>query len=420
MAEAVADHPIEQKTEIVNPVLKPDQVETSMNLFNEQMKAVQEEESPNDITKETPPATSAPEKEEPKSPTTPEGKPKSKTVLPEEIFTPADEEKLGEKPNEAIAEIDSMTLPKSAKPETIANFNSLKETSKKHLKQVQDKIAELERKLSEASKNGDAETWQKKVTEAEKARKEVEDQFARVAFEQSPAFRSKFIDREQAAIEGARASLEGTEVNPDLINVAAHATPANRIKMLREAGAESEVISAVTAYLAQFDGVQRDKNKAIENWRTEVAQDQERNEREQAQQRVKRREQEDQIWGDVLSRMDLIPLRKAKNNEDWNSRVESIKEEAKKIYNGDGVTLEDLSETILKGRAYDALNDVVAQLVEQNKNLRSQNSKIKAAKPGGEMTQTTTAVPTQDHEKMSREESAKSIFNEQMAMYGAH
>src|SRR4029450_13675153 len=119
-----------------------------------------------------------------------------------------------------------------------------------------------------------------------------EDQFARVAFEQSPKFQSQFIDREKASLEGARASLEGTEVNPDLINVAAYSTPANRIKMLREAGAEPEVISAVTAYLAQVDGVQRDKNKAIENWRTEVAQDQERTEREQAQQRVKRREQE--------------------------------------------------------------------------------------------------------------------------------
>jgi hypothetical protein len=392
-----------------------------MNLFNEQMKAVQEEESPNDVTQETPvkpPPEKKPEaKEEPKAKAEP--KAAGKTILPEEIFTPADEEKLGEKPNEAIAEIDSMTLPKSAKPETIANFNSLKETSKKHLKQVQDKIAELERKLSEASKNGDVETWQKKITEAETARKNIEDQFARVAFEQSPKFQSQFIDREKASLEGARASLEGTEVNPDLINVAAYSTPANRIKMLREAGAEPEVISAVTAYLAQFDGVQRDKNKAIENWRTEVAQDQERTEREQAQQRVKRREQEDQIWNDVVSKLDLIPFRKAKNNEEWNARAESMKSAAKEVYNGEGVTYEELSETLLKGKAYDGLNEVVKQLVEQVKNLQTRNSKITVAKPGGEMTQTTTAVPSQDHEKMSREESAKSIFNEQMAAAGA-
>jgi hypothetical protein len=42
--------------------------------------------------------------------------------------------------------------------------------------------------------------------------------------------------------------------------------------MLKEAGADSDIISAVAPYLASFDTIQRAKSTALENWKTTSAQ----------------------------------------------------------------------------------------------------------------------------------------------------
>src|SRR6266576_3756091 len=153
-AADLLDKPIEQKAEIVNPVLKD--LDISKGIFREQMeKSKPKEETPKPESVEL--AKEELKKEEKKPAESPKPEKAAKPKLPEDIFVPASDEKEKPKPSEAITELDSLKLPEGAKSEQVASFGVLKEKSKSHISRLETELQELRSQLSSVQKNGDAE-----------------------------------------------------------------------------------------------------------------------------------------------------------------------------------------------------------------------------------------------------------------------
>lgn len=395
----IAEPPAVETTVLPNPVL-PSDMDVSKKFFNDAMAAEQKGETTE--TQETVQETKPPPEvvrppEETKPETTPsEATPASKSKLPEELIT-------GKKPeakvDDAIAEIDAMVLPKNAKPEQVASFAKLKEQAKKVIEEKVGRIRELETKTSDTGSRVEIDAAQERVKAAEARSKELESTLERVAFTESPRFK-RFIADEAATLASAKTYFEGTDINPDIVEYAARTTGAQRVKILREAGADPELIASVQPYLVQYDNIQRYKAGALENWKAESAQMAERQKAQQEAELQNRRSEEDKVWTGSVSKFEneLVPLRKFEKNDPWNTRSEELKTRAKAIYNGDGISLDVVADTILKGVAYDALDEVRVALTEELNKLILENGKLKAAKPNGGTVQGTATTTTADND----------------------
>jgi hypothetical protein len=397
-AQAIGELPTEilpSVPDLPNPVILPD-MEISKGLFNDAMAA--EKANPTETTEATEPATTEstqtdqvvhPEKKVDDTPvvetttsdksTIPAETPATRANLPEELLT-------GKKPepkvDDALAELDAMVLPKNAKPEQVASFAKLKEQAKKVIEEKVGRIRELETKTGEGASRHEIEAAQERIKAAETARAELEQTIERIAFTESPRFK-QFINDETATLTSAKSYFEGTEINPEIIEYAARATGAQRIKILTEAGADASLIGAVSPYLAQYDNIQRYKTGALENWKAEQSKWVEQNNAQQQAAVEQRKKAEDDVWTQTVHELsDLVPLRKFEKNDSWNTRSEELLKQAKAVYNGDGVDLKTVAERLIKGQAYDALDEVRIALTEELNKVLGENAKLKSARPG--------------------------------------
>jgi hypothetical protein len=338
--------------------------------------------------------------------------PKQTSVLPDDILNP--ETKAPAK-SESIAAIEAMELPDGAKPKARADFAKIKATAVEKLSQAESRIQELETKLSTATTTAEVEGLREKLKAAELKQAEIEDQWAKTSLETSPQFQRQFVAREKAELDSAKAYLEGTEVDPRIVEFAARNHGIKRLNILTEAGLEPSTIAAVEARLSNHDAIQREKNSAVENWRAQGAAWQEEAQRQQEAAQRNNSERQNKVWDTVLSKnvSSLLPLRESKD-ENWNSIRNEILAKAKDAFNGQGIPEPEIADRFQKGFAYDALAGIVDKLVEEIKSVKGENAKLRSAAPGGVITQTTTTSATVDASKMNRTELSKSTFNQEL------
>jgi hypothetical protein len=430
-AQAIGELPTEilpSVPDLPNPVILPD-MEISKSIFNDAMAA--EKANPSETSEEV---TSTPTKESDKTteaaePTKDKSDVKedtpvietttsdkiettaTRTNLPEELLT-------GKKPepkvDDALAELDAMVLPKNAKPEQVASFAKLKEQAKKVIEEKVGRIRELETKTGEGASRHEIEAAQERIKAAETARAELEQTIERIAFTESPRFK-QFINDEAATLTSAKSYFEGTEINPEIIEYAARATGAQRIKILTEAGADASLIGAVSPYLAQYDNIQRYKTGALENWKSEQSKWVEQNNAQQQAAQEQRRKSEDDVWTQTVHELsDLVPLRKFDKNDSWNTRSEELLRQAKAVYNGDGVDLKTVAERLIKGQAYDALDEVRIALTEELNKVLGENAKLKSARPGASNGQASVSTNGNDSH-LTPTQQAMARFNAEKA-----
>lgn len=410
MPELEAAPPVAPPTDTLpNPVILPD-VEFSMSTFKQEMEnAGAAPQTPAETPAVTDPAETPPAPEtKPDEPAAPAKDPLS---VPDELIDGKPAERPQADADKAIAEIDAMVLPKNAKPEQVASFSKLKESAKKAIEEKLARITELEAKTTGTATAKEIEAAAARAEAAEKRAADLEETLNRTAFEKSPKFQAQFTDAETAAVEGAKSYLEGTEVNPNVIDLAARSSGAKRLQILRDAGVDAETLAAVAPHLAQYDSIQREKAKTLERWQ-ETAQSWQAEEAKKAeasqQQRVA---EEDRVWSTVMSKAanDILPLRRVDGNIAWNEQAEKLSAKAKEIFNGSGTALDELASTIAQGVAYPVLNRVVTDLREQVKSLREENGKLKSARPGG--SDISGVKPPDGGKEMTVEERAKATFN---------
>ncbi len=343
---------------------------------------------------------------------TPTETPAARSNLPEELLTG---KKAEPKPDDAIAEIDAMVLPKNAKPEQVASFSKLKAEAKRIIEERTSRITELEANSSNGNgaSKAEIESAQERVKLAESKAAELEQTIERIAFTESPRFK-QYINDETATLANAKTYLEGTEIDPQVIEFAARVNGAKRIRVLQEAGADPNIIAAVSPYLAQFDNIQRYKTGALENWKAEQGQFLEQQKVVQQQQMEQRRKAEDDVWSQVVSETSsLDPYRKFDKNDPWNARADELNQKGKTIYNGEGVDLKEVGITIRKGIAFDAEHDIRMAITEELRNALAENAKLKSARPGASNGQSSTGIS--NDATLSPTEASKARFNRELA-----
>lgn len=416
MAEQVAEPPAETTADVPlpNPVLR--NFDDAKAIFKqarvEQGLDKPAEPAPEPDSEADTDATDAPT---PEKADAGKAEPAPASVLPEDILSPKPKEEEF-KPSSTIAELEAMTLPKNAKPEKVAAFAELKKKAIADLTAAEKRMQDLEQRIASSTSNSEIEKLNEKLKQAELKAAEIEDAWAKTSLETSPQFQRNYIKREQAELESAKAYLEGSEVDPRIIDYAARTHGATRVKVLTEAGLTPELIASVNSHLAVYDGIQRDKQAAIENWQAQGAQWQEQEAQRLQAEQQKRSQQEEQVWENVFKKnSNLIPYRESKDDK-WNSRRSELIERAKTIFNGNGTDLPTMAEVVQKGVAYDALQEnVVEPLLEKIKTLEGENAKLRSSAPGGQITQTTGEVAKVDPSKVSREELSKQTFNDALA-----
>ena len=363
---------------------------------------------------EEPPA--APPK--PADPPPAEPEPPKKGAVPADVIDPSTPP--APKVHDAVAEIQAAELPKGAKKEQIDSFGKLKTKAAGHLQAALDRAAELEAKIEKGdSSKAELETLRTQLSEATDRASQIEERWSKEAFASSPKFQAQFTGREQTALELAKTYLDGTEIKADIIDLAAHATGRKRVEILKDAGVDDSVIQLISPHLANYDTIQREKQNALANWKTQSAQEREADAQRNQQAQQKRSEAENKVWENVVTNIDLLPLRKSKENPEWNTRAEDLRNRAKEIFNGAGADLPTFGETILKGVAYDVQQEVVEHLRGEVSALRTENARLKSAAPGGSITVGTGDGALVDTSKMSRNDQAKSTFNAEKAKAAA-
>lgn len=402
MPEATVEPPV-----IDNPVIKPD-FESAKSVFKQ---------ARSDLGLDKPPSSPAIPVETPTAPETPTdvALPGVASVLPDDVISPAPKEEP--KTSEAIAAIEAMELPKGAKEKTQADFGKLKSVAKEQISKAEARIAELEQKASKSTSASEIEGLQTKIKEAQERADKIEEEFARVAFEHSPRFQAQFVKSEKSALESAKSYLEGSEIDPRIIDFAAHNTGKKRLEVLSNSGMDEKMIAAVTSHLAEYDRVQRNKSEALENWKTEDSRWQEEEQKRVETEKARKSETENKVFDSVLGKLtDDLPFRKSKD-ESWNSVSDGIRSEAKEAFNGKGVPLDVLADVMLRGFADRAgvKDKVITHLSEKLKTLESENAKLRSSAPGGVITQPNGTTPAVDPSKMNPVELQKQTFNQELA-----
>lgn len=389
-------------------VVNADNVHTeeSKSIFNEAMKAVAAEEQA-EITQplETKVALVTEKKDPPAT--------EEKSAFPDEFIT--GDKKVDAVKEDALQQLEAMELPKNAKPEQVASFKQLKEQSKKIIEEKLARITELETKTEGTADKSELDAAAERIKTFEAKIREQEEQLERADFTNSPKFKAQFVASEQSAIEGAKAYLVGTEINPNVIELAMKESGPKRLAILREAGADAETIAAISPHLANYDAIQRGKTEALENWKANSTQWQQEQKAQQEKQETARKVEETRVFDTVMKsvEMELLPYRKASSDDKWNAQGNELRETARRISIGESST-EEIFRVVAAGVAAPVMQKVIDDLSIKYKTVLAENAKLKAAKPSGG-----SGLPPKingDNGNTSPEEISKGIFNRELAI----
>lgn len=293
--------------------------------------------------------------------------------FPEELL--GGEKKVPEKKEE-----DDIPTPEFRSPEKRKHWDQLKgrfvETRTK-LEAAEARLKELEAK----SQSVDSTKYEEELKTERQRRAEMEEKLERTAFTQSPKYQG-YVEREKGTLEAAKGYLDGSEINPRIIDLAAEQKPADRLKTLTEANMDATTIAAIMPYLAQADSIRSDREKALASYKEEMAQDAAAQAQQQTAAEARDREQQSAIFqkvnADVAKKYPVF--QKVDGHDKWNAVVDKMNADAKSFWEG-GHSDEELAEVAHKAAGYEPLFRLYTAVLEQSKELRAQISKLTAQQP---------------------------------------
>lgn len=370
-----------------SPATEPDALAMSGDSFAARLAAGKEASAAPAEAKEAPPfAAPEPAKEPPaKEPVSTESKPTdAKPAAPAKAkATPLD--LPAKKEATPPAEDDEMAKLLAAEPPSNvpAAVKSSHAILRKGYETAQAKIKELTAQLEERSKSpAAAPETESRLKAAEELVKQREAELERVAFERSPKFQ-RFVTAANDELTAAKAYLEGSEIDPNVIELASRATGANRLKILSENGVDGNAIAAISPHLARIDALNRDKTAAQENWKGTQAQWEAEQRQAVERQNATVKEHEDRVFSTVGKKLSetLEPFQKVDGNEEWNSGVAAREAQVKAVFDGT-LPLEKTSEVLYKGVAFDVIHEAWKDLRSKFNDLVAENERIRAVQPG--------------------------------------
>lgn len=267
--------------------------------------------------------------------------------------------------------------PEGLTPKAKADWKGLRESRKKaeeDRKKTHEENEALKKKFAEleAAHN---------PAEVETLRKQLEDYEQRltvVALEKHPKFEKFFTERTNKLVETAKA-IGGDK----LATVLQLPDGDYRNTLLQEAFAELDPVkqSRIGAVLNEFDSLktqkQQELSKAGEHWKALQAEEQQRS-KAQAEQHNRVLSEVLDRWGDPKT--GVAPLQTREDDKEWNASVESRKEYAREIFNGN-MDVQGMAKAAAWAAIAPGLAEQLKGATKAIAELREENAQLKAAKP---------------------------------------
>lgn len=275
---------------------------------------------------------------------------------------------------------------------------------------IEKRIAEYEAKAKEPI--GLDEATKGKLSEYEKAVKERDEILAKVAFEQTPQFKERFVKPEASLRGQIETTLKELGQDSDMASTLLAMGSKKRYEALEGMDIPQAAVADLTGILRAHDNLQRDKSEAIADSHRHLTAYQEEQKGAAEAESKRRMEEENQIFmrvGEKVSK-EYEPFMRIEGNADWNSGVDERNSEALKYLHGEK-SFEDLSEIVRYGVGAKFQHDkIVMPLRAKVNELTERVSKLTAVSPGARP-QTDTKAPVR---KMSADEEARETFRREM------
>lgn len=349
-----------------------------------------------------------PVKEETKVETSAEKAPevKSEDDIPEQF--------LGVKKEEASPEPDEYDKLQSEEIKGQVKqdqWKALKQATKKKVDSLTAEAAKYRQELEAARAKGVPDDIAAKLKTYEESLAEKDALLERIAVEQSPKFKERFLTRESAISE--RIKKVGSEMGLDTekLQQALLSSPKRRIELLEEVGADGATLSSIAGLMNQYDLVQDEKGQFLARSREEHAQWQKEQQEVMTHQEQARLQEEERIFSSVVEEMSktYAPFQEVEGNSAWNAQARALREEAKKYFNGQ-VPLEELARAVVKGVGAPVNEKIMARMQKTIQEQAAELASLKRAQPGSN-----GIYPSPDgnidESKMSIEERQKATFN---------
>lgn len=351
-------------------------MEISGGEFETKLKAAEAEHEAKEAAKKevAPPKTDEPPKKE-------DAPAKGKTPL-----DVAPEKKKDEPPpvEEELKTLIASEPPANASQSSKANHAAMR----KGLERANTTISDL-RKENEELRAKPAATpaeIEERLKVAEQTAKDREQELERVAFERSPRFQ-KFVKDGEAELLSAKGYLEGTEINPNVIDLAARTVGAKRAQLLTESGMDQTTIGLVGSHLARADAINRERESMQEHWKETDTQWRAEQNKVQETRAAQIKANEDKVFQAVGKKVSetLAPFQRVEGNDEWNTGVDERLKEAQEYFDGKK-PLDQTSQLIYEGIAGRVYQAAFEDLRTKYNDLVADNERTKAARPGAAAT----------------------------------
>lgn len=249
------------------------------------------------------------------------------------------------------------------------------------LKEQTQTLEELRKKLETAPITSSKE-HDDRVAAALKRAQEAELRLEKVAYSESPKFQ-RFNAEHVAEISSAKSYLEGTEISPSILEIAANQTGQARLATLRNAGMDAETIAAVGPHLARADAIRRERDASLENWKANMTVEQQAQQAQAAQQEQQRQQQEQVVLNEVreAKMKDNPAFTKVPGHDKWNAMVEQNIRDAEDFAMG-RKPLKDLFDLGYDGVSARTFKVMNAELTKKVNAQAEQIARLTAAQPG--------------------------------------
>lgn len=294
------------------------------------------------------------------------------SLIPSELMGSKEVKKPAEEP------LVSDEVRNAMKGAARSNFDKLEKAAQARIDALR---AELAAAKAKPAVTTDVEPILAEAKVAKERAAQLEVEFERVAYTQSPKFQ-KFGTEEGAEIKSAKSYLEGGEVNPAIIDAAANTMGAARMKILRDAGLDAETIAVLSPHLARVDAIRRERDQSLEGWKANVAQDQQRAQLQQQQEHQQRVAQEKAVFTQVMDEMKNDPaFTRVDGRDKWNAIVEQNFKDAEDFAHGHK-PLAELFKLGIDGVSARTTRMMNQELTKRCNELTAEVGRLKAAQPG--------------------------------------
>lgn len=347
--------------------------------------------------------------------------------IPEEILTGAKpEDKTPEKDDDSPFKVE---LPASASEKTKVNWARAQKAYEALEAKYELQTRDFEAHKKATPKVDEAMAAKYKAIEQEKT--ELAERLEKVSFQESPRFQ-KILKRENQLIESAKETLKGTDFDPQVVDLAAHATGAVRRKILDDAGIEGSARTDVMAYISRLDELGVEKAEALANYKTLSEQERVKTELAQKQARDMRVEQAinsfERKRAEVKSRVTLpdgtireplAPFQSSDgSNPKWDEETKTRHNMAEEIFQAvheQRISDDDLALLSFKAVGYDTLAITLKAKVEELANLKALDKKHKVGQPSAGQQTNGQFRPSNDATGDSPDAQSERAFNEAAA-----